>query len=429
MKKWSSATSIIIAVVAGAIFGAVLPSAGASLAIFGDIFLKLIQSIVAPLMFASLVVGVARAGSGATMGRVGGKALLLFQVTAPLSLVIGIAAAVIMKPGVGITLTGDASVVPKNATSLHDIFLSPFPSSVVDSMARGDILQIVVFALVFGFACSAIGQAAEPVVRFCESLSDVMFRYTDYVMLTAPIGIFGAMSAAIGTKGLTVLLTLGKLVFTVYGALLFFTVVVIGPVLWLSRVPLARFFSAVREPFAIAFTTTSSNVGLPVALEKMQELGVPEHIASFVLPFSMSFNTTGSNLFVALAAVFSAQAAGIELTMNQFGVLRADAVPHDQGHRSRAARLAGDSRRSADAVGCATGRRRDDPGRGPADGHGSDGREHVGTLRGDRGGGSVGRRGAEVERLRFYRECRGRNRDSIERHVEARAAAGADMSA
>lgn len=321
MKQWSSATAIIIAVIAGAVFGAVAPSAGAGLAIFGDIFLKLIQSVVAPLMFASLVVGVARAGSGATMGRVGGKAMLLFQVTATLSLVVGVVAAVIAKPGVGISLAGDATIVPKNATSLHDIFLSPFPSSIVDSLARGDILQIVVFALVFGFACSSIGAAAEPVVRFCESLSDVMFRYTDYVMVTAPIGIFGAMSAAIGTKGLGVLLSLGKLVFTVYGALILFTIAVLGPVLWYSRVPLGRFFSVVREPFLIAFTTTSSNVGLPVALEKMQVLGVPRHIASFVLPFSMSFNTTGSNLFIALAAVFCAQAAGIELTMNQLGVL------------------------------------------------------------------------------------------------------------
>ena len=138
--------------------------------------------------------------------------------------------------------------MPKNATSLHDIFLSPFPSSIVDSLARGDILQIVVFALVFGFACSSIGAPAEPVVRFCESLSDVMFRYTDYVMLAAPIGIFGAMSAAIGTKGLTVLLSLGKLVFTVYGALILFTIVVLGPVLWFSRVPLVGSFQWCASP-------------------------------------------------------------------------------------------------------------------------------------------------------------------------------------
>jgi proton glutamate symport protein len=320
-KKWSSATAILVAVAAGAVFGAVAPTWAVKLAIFGDIFLKLIQSVVAPLMFATLVVGVARAGGGKIMGRVGGKALLLFQVTASLSLVFGVVAAMIFRPGAGITITADAAAAPQNTTSLHDIFLSPFPSSIIDSLARGDILQIVVFALIFGFACSAVGPAAEPVVRFFESLGDIMFRYTDYVMLAAPIGIFGAMSAAIGTKGLGVLLSLGKLVFTLYGALIVFTLVVLGPVLWYSRVSLGRFFSLVREPFAIAFTTTSSNVALPVALERMKTMGVPQHIAALVLPFSMSFNTTGSNLFIALGTVFCAQAAGIELTMTQIGVL------------------------------------------------------------------------------------------------------------
>lgn len=313
--------AILIAVVAGAIFGAIFPDLGARFAIFGDIFLRLIQSVVAPLMFASLVVGVARSGSGKTMGRIGIKAMLLFQVTATLSLIFGIAAALIARPGAGITISPSASSVPQNTTSLHDIFLSPFPSSIFDALARADILQIVVFALIFGFACSSIGASAEPVVRFLESLSDVMFRYTDYVMYAAPIGIFGAMAAAIGTKGLGVLLSLGKLVFTVYAALALFTLAVVIPLLWLTRVPFARFFSIVREPFVIAFTTTSSNVGLPVALEKMTAFGVPKHVAAFVLPFSMSFNTTGSNLFIALAAVFCAQAAGIELTMSQLGIM------------------------------------------------------------------------------------------------------------
>lgn len=321
MKKWPSATAILIAVALGAAFGALVPSMATPLGLLGDIFLRLIQSVVAPLMFASLVVGVARAGSGSTMGRVGVKAMALFQVTATLSLVFGVAGALLLQPGAGITLAGDAAAVPQNTTNIRNILLSPFPSSILDSMARGDILQIVVFALIFGFACSAIGAKAEPVISFFESLADVMFRYTDYVMLAAPIGIFGAMAAAIGTKGLGVLLSLGKLVFTVYASLILFTLVVIGPVLWYARVPLARFFALVREPFVIAFTTTSSNVGLPVAMEKMTELGVPRHIAAFVLPFSMSFNTTGSNLFIALAAVFCAQAAGITLTMNQLTVL------------------------------------------------------------------------------------------------------------
>jgi proton glutamate symport protein len=299
----------------------VAPSAATSLAFFGDIFLKLIQSVVAPLMFATLVVGVARAGGGKTMGRIGGKALLLFQITASLSLIFGVAAALIIRPGAGIPLAADVAAVPKNTTTLHDILLSPFPSSIIDSLARGDILQIVVFALIFGFACSAIGERAEPIVRLCESLSDIMFRYTDYVMLAAPIGIFGAMAAAIGAKGLGVLLSLGKLVFTVYGALILFTLLVLGPVLWYSRLSLGRFFSLVREPFLIAFTTTSSNVALPVALERTTQMGVPRHIGAFVLPFSMSFNTTGSNLFIALGTVFCAQAAGIELTMTQIATL------------------------------------------------------------------------------------------------------------
>lgn len=314
-------TAILIAVVAGAIFGAIFPGLAAQFGIFGDIFLRLIQSVVAPLVFASLVVGIARSGSGKAIGRIGVKALLLFQVTATLSLVFGLTAALIVRPGAGIALAGGASGVPQNTTSLHDIFLSPFPSSIFDALARGDILQIVVFALIFGFACSSIGAAADPVVRFLESLSDVMFRYTDYVMLLAPIGIFGAMASAIGTKGLGVLLSLGKLVFTVYAALALFTLAVLLPLLWFMRVPFARFFSLVREPFAIAFTTTSSNVGLPVAMDKMTQFGVPRYIAAFVLPLSMSFNTTGSNLFIALAAVFCAQAAGIELSMSQLAVL------------------------------------------------------------------------------------------------------------
>ena len=266
MKQWSSATAILIAVVLGAIFGAVAPSAAAPLGLLGDIFLRLIQSVVAPLMFASLVVGVARAGSGKTMGRVGGKALLLFQVTASLSLVFGIAAAVLFQPGAGLTLVGDTASVPKAAVDLRAVLLNPFPASIFDAMVRSDILQIVVFALVFGAACLSIGQRAEPVVNFFDSLSDVMFRYTDYVMLAAPIGIFGAMSAAIGTKGLGVLLSLGKLVGTVYLALGLFTLIVIGPVLWYSRVPLRRFLSLVREPFLIAFTTTSSSgAGTPIS--------------------------------------------------------------------------------------------------------------------------------------------------------------------
>jgi proton glutamate symport protein len=320
-RSVSSSAAILLAVVAGTLVGAVVPQWAPGLGILGDVFLKLIQSVVAPLTFASLVVGVARAGSGRDMGRVGGKAFLLFQVTASLALMFGIFGAVVLQPGVGVPLVGDLAQVPKNTTALRDILLSPFPSSIFDALSRGDILQVVLFALLFGLACASIGAKAEPVVQFFEALSDVMFRYTDYVMLAAPFGIFGAMAAAIGTKGLGVLLSLSKLVGAVYVVLGLFIAVVLFPILLFAGVPLGRFLAKVREPFVIAFTTTSSNVGLPVALERMAELGVPRHIAALVLPFSMSFNTTGSNLFIGLAAVFCAQSAGIELSLNQLSVL------------------------------------------------------------------------------------------------------------
>jgi proton glutamate symport protein len=254
------------------------------------------------------------------LGRVTGKALLLFQVTATLALAFGMAAAVLARPGEGLSLGSSAAALP-SAASLRELALSPFSPSIFDSLARGDVLQIVVFAMLFGYACSAAGPAAEPVVRFFEALSGVMFRYTDLVMYAAPFGVFGAMAGAIGTQGLAVLLSLGKLVAVLYVTLAAFLLAVLVPMVWLARVPLLSFLAAVRDPFLIAFSTTSSNVGLPVALERLPAVGVPRHISALVLPLSMSFNTTGSNLFIGLAALFCAQAAGITLDAAQVGML------------------------------------------------------------------------------------------------------------
>ncbi len=305
---------IFAALAAGLGFGLALPSAAVPLAVLGEIFLRLITSILAPLMFATLVAGIARAGGGKTMGRIGLKALAIFQVLTSLALAIGASAALLARPGAGISTAGaDTAAVPQAVIALSEFFTRPFPSSVIDAMARGDVLQIVVFALLFGYACSRIGAAAEPVVRVCESLAAVMFRYTHYVMYFAPLGIFGAVAASAGAKGPQVLFGLLSLIGTLYVALAVFVVLVLGLLAGLIRVPLGRFFALVREPFVIAFSTTSSNVALPVALENMEKLGVPRHIAALVLPASMSFNTTGSCLFLSLAAVFCAQASGIVL--------------------------------------------------------------------------------------------------------------------
>ncbi len=180
-------------------------------------------------------------------------------------------------------------------------------------MARGEVLQLVVFCFMFGTACAAIGAKANSVVSFCESLSQVMFRYTNYVMLLAPLGVFGAMASTIGDKGIKVLVNLGKLVLTLYGAEIFFVIVVLGAVTAIARIPLGRFIKAVREPFLLAYSTASSEAALPLALENMEKFGVPKHIVAFVLPTGYSFNLDGSTLYLSLAAIFIAQAAGVHM--------------------------------------------------------------------------------------------------------------------
>jgi proton glutamate symport protein len=207
--------------------------------------------------------------------------------------------------------------LPQTNTNLATIVEHTVPSSFIDAMARGEVLQIVVFCLLFGIACTAVGPKAKPVVEFAASLAEVMFRYTNYVMYFAPIGVAAAMAYAIGTKGVPVLLSLGKLVLTLYGALFVFVVFVLGAVVLIARIPLRRFVHFVREPFLIAFSTASSEAALPLALENMEEFGVPNHIVAFVLPTGYSFNMDGTTLYLSLASVFVAQAAGVHLSLGQ----------------------------------------------------------------------------------------------------------------
>ena len=201
----------------------------------------------------------------------------------------------------------------QTTSSLPQILEHVFPTSIIDSMAKGEVLQIVVFAFIFGAACATVGTKARPVVEFCESLSEVMFKYTNYIMLFAPFGVFGAMAATIGERGIGVLRNLGKLVLTLCGAEVFFVVVVLGSVTAIAKIPLRRFIRYVREPFLLAFSTASSESALPIALENMELFGVPKHIVAFVLPTGYSFNLDGSTLYLALAAMFVAQAAGMHV--------------------------------------------------------------------------------------------------------------------
>ena len=314
MKRISLTNWILIGLVAGIAFGAVFPAQAKELGILGTIFLRLIKSIIAPLIFGTLVCGIAGAGNVKTMGRIGGKAILYFEIVTTVALFVGLGAVNLVQPGAGVALKpGSGSGLLQTSASMSQILEHTFPTSIIDAMARGEVLQIVVFAFLFGMACAAIGSKSRPVVSFCESLSEIMFRYTGYIMYAAPFGVFGAMASTIGERGIGVLSSLGKLVLTLYAAEVFFVVVVFGAVITITRIPLRRFIHYVREPFLLAFSTASSESALPIALENMERFGVPKHIVAFVLPAGYSFNLDGSTLYLSLAAMFVAQAAGVHL--------------------------------------------------------------------------------------------------------------------
>lgn len=319
MKRISMTTWIFIGMVVGIGIGHFEPGIARQLSPLSNIFLRLIKSIIAPLLFGTLVYGIAGAGSVKTMGRIGAKAIIYFEIVTTLALVIGLVAVNLVQPGAGMKLEKSAAeaVVPQTPMSLSGILEHTFPASIVDAMAKGEVLQIVVFSFLFGAACVAAGLKAEPMVKFAGSLAEVMFQYTRYVMYLAPIGVGAAMAVTVGSKGFGVLFGLGKLILTMYAAQLVFVTVVLGAVVVITRLPLGKFFQAVREPFVIAFSTASSEAALPLALENMEKFGVPKHIVGFVIPAGYSFNLDGTTLYLSLASVFVAQAAGVQLSIWQ----------------------------------------------------------------------------------------------------------------
>ena len=304
----------MIGLVVGGVIGWLRPDWGNAVYFLRDIFINLIKSIIAPLVFSTIVVGIAGAGALRKVGRMGIKALIYFEIVTTAALFIGLAVVNLTKPGVGVTLEATNTAAIQSIEHTHpqtlvETIVHAFPSSVIEAMVRGDVLQIVAFSVLFALAVSAVGEKGKPIVRAMESLSQVMFKFTNYVMMFAPIGVGAAMAHTIGTQGLGVLINLGKLILSLYLALIIFVVLVFGVVIFIARVPLRKFVRAVREPAALAFATTSSESALPKAMESMERLGVPRHIVGFVMPTGYSFNLDGSTLYLALASVFVAQAA------------------------------------------------------------------------------------------------------------------------
>ncbi|MBL8111330.1 MAG: cation:dicarboxylase symporter family transporter [Acidobacteria bacterium] len=310
---------ILYSLVLGVLAGHLFPMEQAPLAhdifkFMSKAFINLIKMLVVPLILATIVLGIGKTGDIRTVGRMGVKALIYFEIATTIALVIGLAFANIVRPGDGLKLPNMGEVLAKPKTFMETL-LHLFPSNVVDAMARQDILQIVVFATLLGMAAAHVGSKADAFVNFFDSTVTVLFKLTDYVMMLTPVGVFGAIAAAVSHHGITVLGNYARLVGSLYAALIVFALLVLFPALMICRVSVVGFFRKIREPFVIAFTTASSEAALPRALERIVEFGVPKSVAGFVLPAGYSFNLDGSTLYIALASLTIAQAAGRELTI------------------------------------------------------------------------------------------------------------------
>ena len=307
---------LALGIVVGAIVDATHPEYAIYFRPFSQLFLRLIKMVIAPLIFATLVAGIAGAGHFKVVGRMGLRALIYFEAVTTLALIIGLAAVNFTKPGVGVNLpAGAQSDITAKPQTWDQILLHVVPESVFDAMAKGDVLQIVVFSIFFGIALGMIGEKGRPVIVWCEAVAETMFKFTNIVMHYAPIGVGAAIAYTVGHGGLGVLYNLAWLVATLYGALAVLILCVFVPIALMFKVPLRKFIRAVKEPAIIAFSTTSSEAALPRAMEVLERLGVPRRIVSFVLPLGYSFNLDGTTLYLSLAAVFVAQAAGVQLTV------------------------------------------------------------------------------------------------------------------
>lgn len=316
LRRISLAQWMLIAAAAGVALGFLAPEFSKSSRIVSDIFLRLIRAIIAPLLFGVLIGAIGGAGSLGNLGRLGWKSLLVFEAFTTIALLLGWVAGLVFEPGVNLTLPVNAAPVAE-AVSFSEVILNAIPTSIFDAMARGDVLQIVVFCFLFGIATLSAGEKALPLQSFADSVAAISFRCTNLIMLLAPAAVCAAMAATVASSGREALVALGHYFLLAWGTEALFLIVVLGGGMALFGVPLRRFAHCMREPFVVAFATTSSAAALPRALENMEQFGVSKRVLGFVASLSLSLNMNGSTIYLALATVFVAQAAQVPLSLEK----------------------------------------------------------------------------------------------------------------
>ena len=326
MKKSRLTIAIFAALFLGVLVGWAFPDFAVRLHVLAEIFLRMVKMIIAPLLFATLVVGIAGHGDVKSLGRLGIKTIAYFEVVTTLALFIGLGFANVFKPGVGIANiasdnTGLTRIVQMASTTHHNSFgellLSLCPTSIFQSMAEGNLLQIVVFCIFFSLAICAVGKKAQPVIDILNSVASVMFKFTEYVMFFAPMGIFGAIAYTVGSNGIEILFNYGKIIVSLYVALFVFVALVLFIACRIVKISVRALIKAIQEPALLTFTTASSEAALPKAMSIMEKFGVPKSIVGFVMPTGYTFNLDGSTLYLAMAVIFSTQLVGINLSFEQ----------------------------------------------------------------------------------------------------------------
>ena len=326
MKQSKLTFFIFAALLLGVLFGHFCPHTAIKMKTFAVIFLRMVKMIIAPLLFATLVTGLAGHGDVKKLGKIGIKTIIYFEIVTTLALIIGLTMGNIFNPGKGFggivanpELLKEAGLMAVTTphTSISEMVMNIFPTSIIQAMAEGNLLQIVVFSIFFAIAICAIGEKAKPVMNILDSVSQIMFKFTEYVMYFAPIGIFGAIASTVGMNGLSILKNYAKVIFSLYTALAVFVLLVLFIACKYARISLRSLLLVIQEPAVLAFSTASSEAAFPKAIKLMEKFGVPQEIVSFVMPAGYTFNLDGSTLYLAMAVIFSSQICGINLDINQ----------------------------------------------------------------------------------------------------------------